>query len=330
MAKNISFTIKFWRQNGPREKGYFDTHEMKDIPDDTSFLEMLDILNEELINEGREPFVFDHDCREGICGMCSLYINGTPHGKTERGATTCQLYMRRFNDGDVITVEPWRSAGFPVIKDCMVDRGAFDKIIQAGGYTSVRTGQAQDANAILIPKQDADEAMDCASCIGCGACVAACKNGSAMLFVSSKVSQLALLPQGRPEAAKRAKAMMAKMEDPLSPEYDKLMTRVIKLEAMSNADDKIKVQASDNALQRGLQSKLLELELEQKRRVALYELIGNTVLGIIGLSEHVGTWTHNRNTVRELMSFEESGHAVTSKSTRYIVKEPAYTMGKIK
>ena len=213
MAKNISFTIKFWRQNGPHDKGHFDTHEMHDIPDDTSFLEMLDILNEELINEGKEPFVFDHDCREGICGMCSLYINGTPHGKTERGATTCQLYMRRFNDGDVITVEPWRSAGFPVIKDCMVDRNAFDKIIQAGGYTTIRTGQAQDANAILIPKQDADEAMDCASCIGCGACVAACKNGSAMLFVSSKVSQLALLPQGRPEAAKRAKAMMAKMEE---------------------------------------------------------------------------------------------------------------------
>ena len=164
MAKNISFTIKFWRQNGPREKGHFDSHVMKDIPDDTSFLEMLDILNED-------------------------------------------------KDGDVITVEPWRSAGFPVIKDCMVDRGAFDKIIQAGGYTSVRTGQAQDANAILIPKQNADEAMDCASCIGCGACVAACKNGSAMLFVSSKVSQLALLPQGRPEAAKRVKAMMLKMEE---------------------------------------------------------------------------------------------------------------------
>ena len=159
------------------------------------------------------PFVFDHDCREGICGMCSLYINGTPHGKTERGATTCQLYMRRFNDGDVITVEPWRSAAFPVIKDCMVDRNAFDKIIQAGGYTTVRTGQAQDANAILIPKEDADEAMDCASCIGCGACVAACKNGSAMLFVSSKVSQLALLPQGRVEAAKRAKAMVMRMEE---------------------------------------------------------------------------------------------------------------------
>ena len=181
MLKNISFTIKFWRQNGPKDQGHFDTHEMHDIPDDTSFLEMLDILNEELINEGKEPFVFDHDCREGICGMCSLYINGTPHGLTERGATTCQLYMRRFNDGDV--------------------------------YTTIRTGQAQDANAILIPKEDADEAMDCASCIGCGACVAACKNGSAMLFVSSKVSQLALLPQGRVEAARRVKNMIAKMDE---------------------------------------------------------------------------------------------------------------------
>ena len=184
MAKNISFTLKYWKQNGPKDKGHFDTHEMKNIPDDTSFLEMLDILNEELIEEGKEPFVFDHDCREGICGMCSLYINGTPHGKTAAGATTCQLYMRRFNDGDVIVVEPWRSAAFPVIKDCMVDRSAFDKIIQAGGYTSVRTGQPQDANAILIPKQNADEAMDCATCIGCGACVAACKNGSAMLLLA--------------------------------------------------------------------------------------------------------------------------------------------------
>ena len=234
MAKNISVTIKFWKQNGPKDKGHFDTHELKNIPDDTSFLEALDIMNEELINEGKEPFVFDHDCREGICGMCSLYINGTPHGKTERGATTCQLYMRKFKDGETktergattcqlymrkfkdgetITVEPWRSAGFPVIKDCMVDRNAFDKIMQAGGYTSVRTGQAQDANAILIPKEDADEAMDCASCIGCGACVAACKNGSAMLFVSSKVSQLALLPQGRVEAARRVKNMIAKMDE---------------------------------------------------------------------------------------------------------------------
>ena len=208
MEKNISFTLRVWRQNGPTAKGHFDTFEMKDITGDTSFLEMLDILNEQLIEDGQEPFVFDHDCREGICGMCSLYINGHPHGLAT-GATTCQLYMRRFNDGDVITVEPWRSAAFPVIKDCMVDRGAFDKIIQAGGYTSVRTGQPQDANAILISKEAADEAMDCATCIGCAACVAACKNGSAMLFLSSKVSQLALLP----EAARRAKNMIMKMEE---------------------------------------------------------------------------------------------------------------------
>ena len=212
MAKNLTVTIKFWKQNGPKEKGHFDTHELKNIPDDTSFLEALDIMNEELIEAGKEPFVFDHDCREGICGMCSLYINGHPHGPAT-GATTCQIYMRRFHDGDIITVEPWRSAGFPVIKDCMVDRSAFDKIIQAGGYTTIRTGQAQDANAILIPKQDADEAMDCASCIGCGACVAACKNGSAMLFVSAKVSQLALLPQGKVEAKRRVKAMLAKMDE---------------------------------------------------------------------------------------------------------------------
>ena len=152
MEKIISFTLKVWRQNGPTAQGHFDTFDMKDIPGDTSFLEMLDILNEQLIEEGKEPFVFDHDCREGICGMCSLYINGHPHGPAT-GATTCQLYMRRFNDGDVITVEPWRSAAFPVIKDCMVDRGAFDKIIQAGGYTSIRTGQPQDANAILISKK---------------------------------------------------------------------------------------------------------------------------------------------------------------------------------
>ena len=165
MDQNISFTLKVWRQNGPTAEGHFDTFEMKDIPGDTSFLEMLDILNEQLIEQDKEPFVFDHDCREGICGMCSLYINGNPHGPAQ-GATTCQLYMRRFHDGDVITVEPWRSAAFPVIKDCMVDRSAFDKIIAAGGYTSVRTGQAQDANAILISKDDADEAMDCATCIG--------------------------------------------------------------------------------------------------------------------------------------------------------------------
>ena len=212
MDKNISFTLKVWRQRGPKAKGAFETYQMKDIPGDTSFLEMLDILNEQLINENKEPIAFDHDCREGICGMCSLYINGHPHGPAT-GATTCQIYMRRFKDGDTITVEPWRSAGFPVIKDCMVDRMAFEKIMQAGGYTSIRTGQAQDANAILISKDDADEAMDCASCIGCGACVAACKNGSAMLFVSSKVSQFALLPQGQVEAARRAKAMVAKMDE---------------------------------------------------------------------------------------------------------------------
>lgn len=221
----MDFNLKIWRQKNAKEQGHFETYHISGIEEDASFLEMLDILNEQLIREGNDPVAvdrgcqssgpvsFDHDCREGICGMCSLYINGTPHGKTERGATTCQLYMRRFNDGDVITVEPWRSAGFPVIKDCMVDRTAFDKIIQAGGYTSIRTGQAQDANAILISKEAADEAMDCATCIGCGACVAACKNGSAMLFVSSKVSQLALLPQGRVEAAKRAKNMVAKMDE---------------------------------------------------------------------------------------------------------------------
>lgn len=212
MDKNISFKLRIWRQNGPKEKGHFDEFQMNDIPGDTSFLEMLDILNEQIVSSGNEPVVFDHDCREGICGMCSLYINGHPHGPAT-GATTCQLYMRRFEDGQDIWVEPWRSAAFPVIKDCMVDRGAFDKIIAAGGYNTIRTGQAQDANAILIPKENADEAMDAASCIGCGCCVAACKNGSAMLFVSSKVSQLALLPQGRPEAAKRAKAMVMKMEE---------------------------------------------------------------------------------------------------------------------
>ena len=212
MDKNISFTLKVWRQRGPKEKGHFQTIPGKDMPGDTSFLEMLDIVNEELINKGEEPIVFDHDCREGICGMCSLYINGHPHGPAT-GATTCQIYIRRFNDGDVITVEPWRSAGFPVIRDLMVDRGAYDKIMQAGGYVSVNTGGIPDANAIPIPKPVADEAMDAAACIGCGACVAACKNGSAMLFVSAKVSQLALLPQGKVEAARRAKAMLAKMDE---------------------------------------------------------------------------------------------------------------------
>ena len=210
MDKDIKVT-KVWRQRGPKEKGQFETYPME-IHQSVSFLEMLDILNERLVKEGKEPIVFDHDCREGICGMCSLYVNGHPHGPAT-GATTCQLYMRRFHDGETITIEPWRSAGFPVIRDLMVDRSAYDKIMQAGGFVSVNTGGVPDANAIPIPKKDADLAMDAAACIGCGACAAACKNGSAMLFVSAKVSQLALLPQGRVEAARRAKAMVAKMDE---------------------------------------------------------------------------------------------------------------------
>jgi succinate dehydrogenase / fumarate reductase iron-sulfur subunit len=212
MEKVININLKIWRQKSPKDKGSFETYKLDGISGDTSFLEMLDILNEKLINEGQEPIVFDHDCREGICGMCSLYINGHPHGPDE-DITTCQLHMRKFKDGETITIEPWRSAGFPVIRDLMVDRQAFDKIMQAGGYVSVNTGGIPDANAIPISKEKADEAMDAASCIGCGACVAACKNGSAMLFVSAKVSQLALLPQGRIEAARRAKAMVAKMDE---------------------------------------------------------------------------------------------------------------------
>ena len=212
MDKDINIKVKVWRQDSPKVKGRFETYELKNISQGSSFLEMLDILNEQLINEGGNPVVFDHDCREGICGMCNLYINGHPHGPDE-GVTTCQLHMRKFNEGDTITIEPWRSAGFPIIKDLMVDRSAYDKIIQAGGYISVNTGGVPDANAIAIPHEDAEMAMDAAACIGCGACVATCKNGSAMLFVAAKVSQLALLPQGRPEAAKRAKAMVAKMEE---------------------------------------------------------------------------------------------------------------------
>ncbi len=212
MDKNISFTLKVWRQKGPKAKGAFETYQMKDIPGDTSFLEMLDILNEQLISEGKEPVVFDHDCREGICGMCSMHINGHAHGP-ESAVTTCQLYMRKFKDGETITIEPWRSAAFPVIKDLVVDRSAYDKILQAGGFISVRTGSAIDANAIPIPKADADESMDAAACIGCGACAATCKNGSAMLFVAARVSSLAKLPQGRVEAVRRAKAMVAKMDE---------------------------------------------------------------------------------------------------------------------
>jgi succinate dehydrogenase / fumarate reductase iron-sulfur subunit len=210
--KGLNLTLKVWRQKGPKEAGRFETYSVSNISPDSSFLEMMDVLNEQLIVEGKDPVAFDHDCREGICGMCSLYINGHAHGPDE-DVTTCQLHMRKFKDGETVTIEPWRSAGFPVIKDLIVDRSAFDKIMAAGGFISVNTGGVPDGNAIPIPKKDADEAMDAASCIGCGACVATCKNGSAMLFVAAKVSQLALLPQGRVEAARRAKSMVAKMDE---------------------------------------------------------------------------------------------------------------------
>ncbi len=212
MDKSINLTLKIWRQNGPKDKGRFETFKVENISIDSSFLEMMDILNEQLINENKEPIAFDHDCREGICGMCSLYINGRPHGPDD-DVTTCQLHMRKFKDGETVTIEPWRAASFPIIKDLIVDRTAFDSIIAAGGYVSVNTGGVPDANAIAIPRHDAEDAMDAAACIGCGACVAACKNSSAMLFVSAKVSQLALLPQGKVEAKRRAKAMVAKMDE---------------------------------------------------------------------------------------------------------------------
>lgn len=208
----MDLTLKIWRQKNRKDKGGLQTYSVKNISPDSSFLEMLDILNEQLVEENKEPVAFDHDCREGICGMCSLFINGRPHGPDQE-VTTCQLHMRKFKDGDTITIEPWRAGPFPVIKDLIVDRTAFDQIIQAGGFVSVNTGGIPDANAIPIPKDKADEAMDAAACIGCGACVAACKNSSAMLFVSAKVSQLALLPQGKVEAARRAKAMVAKMDE---------------------------------------------------------------------------------------------------------------------
>ena len=208
---NITVNLKVWRQASPKAKGEFKTYTVA-TDTDTSFLETLDILNEQLVEKGEEPIVFDHDCREGICGACSLYIDGRAHGPDDH-VTTCQLFMRHFKNGATITVEPWRSAGFPVIKDLVVDRTAFDKILQAGGFISVRTGSAQDANNILISHDKAEESMDAAACVGGGACVATCKNGSAMLFVAARVSSLALLPQGRPEAAKRAKAMVAKMDE---------------------------------------------------------------------------------------------------------------------
>jgi succinate dehydrogenase / fumarate reductase iron-sulfur subunit len=207
-SKYINLTLKIWRQKNCNAKGQMETYSLDKVSTDSSFLEMLDQLNEQLINEQKETIAFDHDCREGICGMCSLYINGRAHGP-DTGTTTCQLHMRKFNDGDTIYVEPWRSKAFPVVKDLVVDRSAFDRIQQAGGFVSVNTsGKTMDANAIPIPKEDADKAFEAATCIGCGACVATCKNGSAMLFVGAKVSQYALLPQGKVEAKQRVVNML--------------------------------------------------------------------------------------------------------------------------
>jgi succinate dehydrogenase / fumarate reductase iron-sulfur subunit len=206
----MKLTLKIWRQKNASDKGGFATYPVDGISTDMSFLEMLDVLNEELTEKGEDPVHFDHDCREGICGMCSLYINGNPHGPLQ--TTTCQLHMRSFSDGETITIEPWRAKAFPVVKDLVVNRSAFDRIIQAGGYVSVNTGGVPDANEIPIPKTIADEAFDAATCIGCGACVAACKNASAMLFTSAKISQLAMLPQGKVERKTRAEKMIAQMD----------------------------------------------------------------------------------------------------------------------
>jgi succinate dehydrogenase / fumarate reductase iron-sulfur subunit len=212
-AKGLNLTLKVWRQKNDKDKGLMETYQVSDISADSSFLEMMDILNEQLINEGNDPVAFDHDCREGICGSCSMYINGEAHGPG-REITTCQLHMREFKDGETIYIEPWRAKAFPVIKDLVVDRGGFDRIMAAGGFVSVNTsGNTQDANNIPIPKADADKAFDAATCIGCGACVATCKNASAMLFVSAKVSQFALLPQGKVEASERVQNMVAQMDE---------------------------------------------------------------------------------------------------------------------
>lgn len=208
---SMHLTLKVWRQRNSQDTGSFETYEVKDVSEEMSFLEMFDVLNERLIREGKDPIAFDHDCREGICGMCSMVIDGKPHGPWKAN-TVCQLHMRAFKDGDTIVVEPWRANAFPVIKDLMVDRSSFDRIIQAGGYISVNTGNAVDANAIPIEKDKADAAFAAAACIGCGACVAACKNSSAMLFLSAKVSHLALLPQGSPERKSRALNMVAQMD----------------------------------------------------------------------------------------------------------------------
>jgi succinate dehydrogenase / fumarate reductase iron-sulfur subunit len=208
---HMNLTLKVWRQKNNKSKGKLETYQVSNISSEMSFLEMIDVLNEQLITEDKDPIAFDHDCREGICGMCSMYINGQAHGPWQQN-TTCQLHMRAFKDGDTIVVEPWRSTAFPVVKDLVVDRSSFDRIIQAGGFISVNTGNAVDANAIPIDKKDADDAFMAAACIGCGACVATCKNGSAMLFVGAKVSQLSLLPQGEPERESRVLNMVAQMD----------------------------------------------------------------------------------------------------------------------
>ena len=209
---DLKLTLNIWRQKSSDVSGKFESYEVDNLNTHMSFLEMLDVLNEQLVAEDKEPVAFDHDCREGICGMCSMVINGRPHGPM-KGTTTCQLHMRHFKNGDTITIEPWRAKAFPVIKDLVVDRSSFDRIIQSGGYVSVNTGSAPDGNAIPIPKSVAEEAFDAAACIGCGACVASCKNASASLFVSAKISQLSLLPQGQPEKNERVKNMVAQMDE---------------------------------------------------------------------------------------------------------------------
>lgn len=211
MKKSLNLTLKIWRQKNRNAPGKLVTYPVKDISTDMSFLEMLDVLNEQLIRKGEDPISFDHDCREGICGTCSLMINGQAHGP-DRETTACQLHMRRFRDGQTIVIEPWRAKAFPLVKDLAVDRSAFDRIITAGGYASINVGNAQDGNCILVPKTKADKAMDAAACIGCGACVASCKNASAMLFVAAKVTHFAELPQGQPEKQKRVLAMSAQMD----------------------------------------------------------------------------------------------------------------------
>jgi len=210
-GKMINLTLKVWRQPGPKAAGRLETYRAENIPTDASFLEMLDIVNERLTLAGKDPIAFDHDCREGICGMCGSVVNGRPHGP-ERETTLCQLHLRHFNDGDTVVIEPFRARALPVVKDLVVDRAALDQIIMAGGFIAVNTGQAPEANSLPVPKENADLAMDAAACIGCGACIAACPNAAAMLFTSAKISQFALLPHGRPEAAKRALAMVAQMD----------------------------------------------------------------------------------------------------------------------